>query len=386
MTDTTPETRIAANFLRRPNLRTASGNERQILDLIRRLGPITRADLTRQTELTAQSISRLVDELIDRGLLRTGARILKGRGQPGVAVELVPEAAYTIGISIMTDAVAVVLMDFTGVVLEEQLEPLDTMRRADVIDAIKRIVARLIEKRAIKPTRLFGIGVAITGYFIAAGTRVNPSEHLEDWALIDLKEVLSDAFQLPVWVDNDGNAAATGESLFGVGRWTRSFAYIYVATGLGGGVVIDGKVIEGAAGNSGEFTGILAPNLREDRPTLELLRQMINARGLEISSVSELIARFDPAWPGIEAWIERTRQPLIAIVSAIAAVLDPEAIVIGGRIPPALAKRLADETEFYAVPRRAHPRPLPRLVAAESVGDATAIGAAALPLKHHFFR
>ena len=386
MTDTTPETRIAANFLRRPDLRTASGNERQILDLVRRLGPVTRADLTRQTELTAQSISRLVDELIDRGLLRTGERILKGRGQPGVAVELVPEAAYTIGISIMTDAVAVVLMDFTGAALEEQLEPLSTMRRADVIDAIKRIVAGLIERRAIKPVRLFGIGVAITGYFIAAGTRVNPSAHLEDWALIDLREVLSDAFQLPVWVDNDGNAAATGESLFGVGRWTRSFAYIYVATGLGGGVVIDGNVIEGAAGNSGEFTGILPPNLRDDRPTLELLRQMINARGVEISSVSELIARFDPAWPGIEAWIERTRQPLIAIVSAIAAVLDPEAIVIGGRIPPALAKRLADETAFYAVPRRAHPRPLPKLVAAESTGDATAIGAAALPLKHHFFR
>ena len=87
-----------------------------------------------------------------------------------------------------------------------------------------------------------------------------------DWALRDLEAELSQVLDMPVWIENDGNAAAVGESLFGVGRRHRSFAYLYIAAGLGGGLILDGVPVRGFRGNAGEFTGLLPVQARETRP------------------------------------------------------------------------------------------------------------------------
>jgi predicted NBD/HSP70 family sugar kinase len=208
---------------------------------------------------------------------------------------------------------------------------------------------------------------------------------MSEWALRDLEQEMSAAFDLPVWVENNGSAAAVGESLYGAGKRIRDFAYIYIAVGIGGGVIVDGALMRGFRGNAGEFTGVLPAAIRGDRPTLSLLLEMVRERGTPIGSISELIDRFDPTWPGVEAWLERTRGPLMAILSAIGAVADPEAIVIGGRAPRALAALIVERADYYQEKLRDLERPLPLLLAAEADGDAAALGAAALPLKQHFF-
>jgi len=139
------------------------------------------------------------------------------------------------------------------------------------VATIGRAIRRLMAETPEAGDRYFGIGVAITGFFVGRGARVNPPEALEDLALIDLDAVLYEAFRLPVWIENDGAAAAIGESLLGVGRWAPSFAYLYFATGFGGGLIVDGAPVRGAHGNAGEFSSVLPPPLFE-RPTLELLR------------------------------------------------------------------------------------------------------------------
>ena len=379
------ELNIAPSFLRNSASVTATINERRVLDLVRRSGDVSRAELTRATDLTAQSISRIVEGLEARGLVQMGERVINGRGQPSVQVRLAADALYTVGVSIMTDAVGVALTNFAGQVVEERRTTIEPMARDVVLDRIDADLADMLARNQVDRSRLFGVGVGVSGYFVGERGQVNPPEPLEDWALMDLEPIFAERIGAPVWIDNDGNAAAVGESLFGVGQWAPTFAYLFFTNGLGGGVVVNGEPLRGACGNAGEFAGILPLERLSERPTLELLRQMVVERGVEIENVQELVDRFDPQWPGVEAWIERARRPMSEIASAIFSVLDPHAIVLGGRMPKQLAELLISHIEFFNLPRRARPRPTPRVVASETSGDATALGAAAIPLKAHFF-
>ena len=362
-----------------------TANERLLLNLIRKEDRISRADLARRTGLAVQSVVRLVDGLVARGFLLTGEKMqLAGPGQPSVSIRLATDAAFTLGVSIMTDAVSLVVTDWTGCVRASAHERVDVADRPATLELLKSRLASLAQTAAIDQQRIFGVGVAITGYFVGRG-RINSPAGMGSWALTDLESELTAAFNLPVWVENDGTAAAAGESLYGLGRQHRTFAYIYIGAGLGGGLVLEGQPWRGLHGNAGEFTGLLSGAERPNRPTLTLLLSLVRERGVDVSSISDLVERFDPEWPGVETWLERSRPALTAIASAIGAVMDPEAIVIGGRLPSVLARMLAERAGFHAEPLRDHERPFPPVLPAEAAGDAATLGAAAIPLQEYFF-
>jgi len=361
-----------------------SPNERLVLDLVRRSGSdITRAEITRATELTAQSVSRIVDQLVKRGFLALGETVANGRGQPSASLRLVPDAAYSLGVSIMTDCLSVVLMDLSCEVVASREALISDFARPAIFAQIAAMRDELCQ--AIKPGKLIGLGVGITGHFVGVGSQINTPDPLGDLALTDLDQQMQDYFGLPVFIDNDGNTAAVGESLSGIGLQHKTFAYIYIAKGIGGSLVIDNKVYRGARGNAGEFAGVLPKEHHDQRPTLELLRTMLAERGVSLANINELIANFDPYWPGVEDWMTVVRPHLISIISAISAVFDPEVIVLGGRIPAQLAERLMADVHFYNVPRRNTAQPLPKLVVSQVRGDATAIGAAATQMQKRFF-
>lgn len=360
-------------------------SERRMLGLLFRRGSMTQAILAEETELTQQSVSRIVARLQDHGLLETGARIASGRrGYPSATVKIAPGYTYSLGVSIMADAASVALVDFSGAVLCEHRHAFSPMRLGAVIEWINGVIIQIRkEKLPIKST-IAGIGVGISGSFIGQGVGFNTPYVLEEWAGIDLEKVLSEAFRMPVWADNDGNVAALGESMIGVGRWAKNFAYLYIATGVGGGVILDGELWRGRYGNAGEFAGGLPSDIYPF-PNLELLRQLVAKDGHVFSTVNDMVEHFDPTWPAINLWIARVRDSFSIIASNATAILDLDAIVFGGRMPRALAERVIPQIELYDQKRRSVPRPTAKLVPSEATGDAAAIGAALLPLKHKYF-
>jgi predicted NBD/HSP70 family sugar kinase len=382
-----PLDRISHQFRRRPHAVTVLDNERRVLEIIRRIGVTNRAELTRATDLAPQSISRLIEGLESRGLVTMGERQhVSGRGQPSLAVRLAQKAVFSVGVSIMTDQIALAFMGFDGTVLAERTARVPRMGIDAVIFAVKAEIDAICAEQNLEQKRIFGLGVGMSGFFTGIGGRMNPPEPLAHWAKDNLDAIWMDAFGLPVWIENDGNAAAIGESLFGAGLTHPSFAYLYFTYGLGGGIIIDGKLLPGAFGNAGEFSAILGPDKHEDRPTLESLRLMLVKAGIELADVGELAARFDPNWPGIEGWIDRVSLPLNDIVSAISGVIDTGAIVLGGQIPKPLADMLVGRTQFHNRSRRGEMRPTPTLLVSQLQGNATAIGAASMPLKYGFFQ
>lgn len=185
-------------------------------------------------------------------------------------------------------------------------------------------------------------------------------------------------------MENDANAAAIGESFLGAGRDHADFVYVFIAAGLGGGVVINHRLMRGKHGNGGEL-GLILPWRLFQLPTLETLLQSVRKAGVEVEGISQMLLQFDPSWPGVDAWIEQSRDPLSLIASAIAALLDPDVIVLGGRIPRVLAEKLIPAVELFDDARRQEPRPLPRMILSQTKVDACAIGAAMLPLEQSLY-
>lgn len=372
-------------FFQANDLRVPSHSERRVLGTTVRGGILGQPALAKATGLAQQSISRIVKGLVSIGALTEGSRVLSGRrGQPGVAIRVVPEFAYTFGVSMMTDAISVALMDFSGAVVDEEHLDIPAMTRNAVLNSSETVINGLISRHEIALNRIFGMGVSISGRYIGPGAVYNTPSPLDDWALIAIDRLFEERFDMPVWVENDGNAAAVGESLVGVGRLYDNFAYLFIDTLVGGGIIMNHELMRGCNGNGGEI-GLLLPKNLYQHPSLESLRQTLSEHGVDFPGVSQMIREFDEDWPGIDEWILKTRSSFSLISSALAAILDPEAIVLGGRMPASLARRVIPYIDIYNDSRRGKPRALPRLLVSKAGGDASAIGAASLPFKEHFF-
>lgn len=360
-------------------------NQRALLDLIRRQQPILRSALTDQTDLSQQSIHRLVGQLIDLDLLEIEPGPPTGPGKPSPRVSVKADAAHALGVLVNTDAAVLCLVDLSCRLVAERRLPMDMSSRAQALPTIRAAADRLMDEVGIDRARLCGMGFTMPGYF-AAPRCFNAPEPLRDWSLIDLTAELRALFELEVFLENSATAGAIGEALTGVGRDVASFAYLAFDYGFGGGIVIDGTAMTGHNGNAGEFSTIFTgPGEDADRPALNPLVRGLRAQGVEVAGVEDLRQRFDPNWPGVATWIDKIMPQLERIVVGLHGILDPEAIVFGGQIPPALAEMLIARVNFPTSARYNAGLPRPRLLASSASGEPATTGAALKALKAHFF-
>ena len=372
-------------FFELHSLRVPSESDKKVLGETLRESGISQPLLAKSTGLSQQSVSRVVIRLKDQGLLKVRERKSKGkRGQPSVVVDINPDFAYSFGVAMMTDAISVVLMNFSGQVIDQVNKSMTTMSRTAVIEELRTTFQTLTTRHQIAHEKIIGIGVGISGYALGGRARYNTPRVLDDWALVDIDEILSEHLNLPAWIENDANVAAIGENLVGIGRTYKNFVYLYIDSGIGGGVIINQKLMRGCHGNGGEI-GLILPSEIYPHPSLEALRQIIVKNDIKIEGLADMLLRFNPEWPGVDEWITKSHASLSLIVSALAAILDTEAIVLGGRIPTSLAEKVIPHIETYDDARRAEPRPMPRLLVSQSTGSASAIGAATLPFNKYFF-
>lgn len=359
-------------------------NERRILNQVQISPGVTQREIGNILDVPQQTVSRQINDLLERGLLRAGDRVSGGqRGHPSLSLTIEPDALYSLGVSIMADAISMMLVDLTGRERGYRLYHPGVMSRAMVLDTVARGLDELAGEAGIEPQRIPGIGIAITG-FLSSRHTFNTPRSLDEWADIDVAAPFAERFGRPAWADNDGNAAAIGESLVGAGRWAQSFAYLYIATGFGGGVIANGTLLSGRHGNAGEYGTMLQPGLHPN-PSLELLRQTMALRGTEYADVSTLLENFDIDAPGVSEWIAKVSDSLSFVCGASMGILDPDAIVLGGRIPKSLAARLIPHIVIPDFRRRGQGREMIPIVPAEAQGDATALGAAVMPLHMHIF-
>lgn len=378
-----PSPLIAPHFLRSSRGEVASPNERWLLRKIWMHPGISRSEVTIRSDLAQQSVHRLLDQLAERGVVTIGKpKSGLGRGKPSPVLSLNGAYAHTVGISVNTDIMGICLMDLAGAVLGQASVALHGQTVAEALREADEVITRLREAAGLDPERCLGLGFGIAGYYVG-GTRYNASLPLHDWSLIELGPLLSEFFRRPVWVHNGGSTGAVAEALFGIGRHIPHFAYISFNYGFGGGIVSDGELLVGGNGNAGEWGPIFRNNV--PRPALQFLMERLRSKGVEVNAITQLQRQFDPNWPGVAEWVDDVAPYYNRLVDSIIGVFDPQAIVFGGQVPPALAQMFISRTEQPEPPRYGVPRPPVKLIISEIPGDASALGAAAVPLKSEFF-
>jgi len=216
------------DFFENNSLPEFNDNEKRILGFAWRSKGTTQPFIVKSTGLSQQTVSRLVNGLLEKGVLNQGeSRTVGRRGPPSMSVSLAAEFCYTFGVAMMTDAVSVSLMDFSGRVLEYELHPMEFMSRKSVIEILRNTFASFISRQNIPDQKILGVGVGLSGYSLGGHGRYRTTPSLDDWGLIELDDVLSDALGYQVVSENDGNAAAVGEAYMGAGRAYKDFCYIF---------------------------------------------------------------------------------------------------------------------------------------------------------------
>lgn len=356
---------------------------RQILRMLAVEPGISQATITRRSEFSQSTVTRLIQLCQGAGMLIETGRQNDGPGKPSVGLALNPDYAFSFGIAMSGDTLSLLLMDFSGRPRAVRSVPMPGMDRSVIIEQLVRFKEEMLAE-VPDARRVVGAGLGISGFF-ADGGFMNTPKSLGEWALIDIKQLLEEALHMPVELENDATAAAIGESLFGLGRRYQHFVYLYLGNSFGGGIIADGRPFRGHHGNAGEFGGI-STLLGETYPSLESLRASLAERGERFETVAAMCDAIDIATPGVDAWVEQAAQPFSTLAGVLASVLDPEFIVLGGRLPVSVAEALIDRMRIPAPSSRwgRYP-PQPKLALGQVRKHPVATGAAALPMQRLFF-
>lgn len=378
------------------NLSHAKRHNLQIVhETIRLYAPISRADVARRTGLTAQTISNLVRQLVDAGLVVETARATGGRGAPPIQLEVNPDAAFAVGLDLDTDHFTAVLVDLSGAVRARIHHEIRLASADDALELCVETTEALAAELGIGLETVWGVGIGIPGPMRPGpdGTYLVSPIAFPDWHDVPLAEQVHARLGVPVFIENNATAAALGEHWYGAGRHLGTFFYVYLGSGLGGGLVVQGTPFEGHAGNAGEI-GYLTPHTQSgaDAPThvgqlfnLARLYERLRAEGVEASTPDDLLALHEAGDPAFEAWFAEAAAELGTLLFTVRAILDPQATFVGGRWPD---KLLADLLERARVHLNAAAVPggldAPELRLATAGADAGALGVATLPLYHAF--
>ncbi len=215
--------------------------------------PLSRVAIAADTGLNKTTVSSLVSELEERGLIREIGQHESSGGRPARLLDLNPEAGVMIGVEIGVDRIHVILTDFLATVRwRARHEIVPTAGQEAIIATVLATLDDAVAWSQVNAgTRLLGIGLALPGMVDVADGLLIFSPNLQ-WRNVPLRQMIAQRFQVPVFVDNDANAAALGERLFGAARTVDDFIYLIVGVGIGAGICINGQLYRGAGGYAGE--------------------------------------------------------------------------------------------------------------------------------------
>ncbi|GGJ56090.1 ROK family transcriptional regulator [Deinococcus roseus] len=229
-------------------------NRRTILNHLRKLGPTSRAQLVDITGLSSAGITGITAELIQDRLIveRSIGEAGATGGRRPIYLDIDYTAHFAVGIKLREDRMEAVLTDLSTRVLAHRTEELTSQDPDKVALQIKVACKKLYKKARVAPEDVLGIGIGLSGVIDARhGVAINAP--LFGWSNVPIAQTVSEHTGLPVWVDNDVNAFAAAERLFGHGKQFDSFLTVAIGRGLGSALVLDGNIYRGRNGGAGEF-------------------------------------------------------------------------------------------------------------------------------------
>ncbi|MFC3802963.1 ROK family protein [Cohnella sp. GCM10012308] len=365
-----------------------------VLESVLQGAPLSRADISALTGLNKATVSSLVQDLIDSGLVREIGTGQSSGGRKPVLLEFVAESGYAVGVDLGVNYVRGVLTDLRGGVVIERTARLAKTSPDEVFGILRPFIQSLVDEAPESAFGVVGIGVGVPGLVDRSGA-VLYAPNL-GWRDVPLQEALNRAFGIPVLIDNEANVGAIGERKFGSGRGIGSMIYVSVGIGIGTGLILQKELYKGAAGFSGELGHLSieasGPPCRcGNRGCWELyaseqaLLDRAAEAGVGEGTLDSLLALAEDGDEQARALFAGIGESLGVGIANIVNVFNPEAVVIGNtmsRARPWLEEAMSRTTEARAL--NFHLRGI-RLLFAE-LGDRSAVMGAAETAIAAFFK
>ncbi len=363
-------------------------NERLILSTIQRHGALPGSDIARRAGLSPQTVSVILRALEQDGLLLRGEPQRGRVGKPWVPMALAPDGVYTLGLKIGRRSADLVLADFLGQALQQIQITYRYPRPAAILDFVESGLSQVTKDLSdTARDRIAGIGIAqpyeIWNWHDVLGA---PAADLAAWKTFNFVAEIGRFSAMPVFIENDATAACLAEHVYGRGREFQNYAYFFVGSFIGGGVVLNHSVFKGTQGNAGAFGSLAVrrPDGSEgqliDSASLYLLEADMARAGID----PQRIWTQPPDWSSfpdvLSGWIERTATQLARAALAVCAIIDFEAVLIDGGFPDDVRKRIVARAADAMANLDHRGLIVPQLIAGIVGQNARALGAAATPL------
>lgn len=308
------------------------------------MGPVSRAQIARDSDLSKPTVSQALAELLLAGLVREAGRTSGSRGPSAVLYELNPRAGWVVGLDVGRDFVRAAIANLSGDIVARRDERARVRSQRTLISQIGEISHALATEAGVKWKQVTFATVGSPGVFDPATGHMALAHALPGWGRSGLAEAVQEELGTKVAFENDVNLAALGEQWLGLGKEVENFAYLHIGTGVGAGLVLHGELYRGATGAAGEV-GYL-PMVGDPRdPQLRRRGALDTAAGasgvvaaaralgmkppLSARNVFAAARRGDPVAQRVVA-LEAERIALA--VAAIVPVVDPELVILGGGI------------------------------------------------------
>lgn len=364
---------------------TRGYNRRVFMEVIRQHGPISRAELSRLTGLTLTSASKITNELVKEGIVSIKGRRKGERGQPAVDMVLNGDGGHSVGLHWDRGCLSAVLINLNGDVKFKKKRTLRYPSPKVAMAFLVNFIQEALEKTGLKEEELWGVGIAFPGPFRSLDRTYAFPPNFPNLEGFPIHEKFSELIRVPVIIEHDVTAAAIGEQ-FHSSKPFDTFFYIYLGFGLGGGMILNGRPQRGAFGNASAISMVgyhpEQKNYCGDTATLFYLYQRLEADGITSFTSATLLSLFQESHPTLMDWLDQCVQYLSHGVVAVDALIDPEAIFLGGPLPNKIIEHLAREIILQVEQIKYGNEPLHRckLLQATSGELAAAVGAATLPI------
>lgn len=367
-------------------------NERLLLSMLQRQGDMPGIDLARLAGLSPQTVSVILRKLEKDGFLTRGEPNRGRVGKPSIPMALKADGVFSLGLKLGRRSADLLLLDFKGDVRQQIHTSYAYPLPVGVFGFLEQGIEEILGNAPPEAEgRICGIGIATPFEFWKWHDLLGaPSEKFKVWKDVDFKAEIARFSDLPVHIVNDATAACRAEHLFGRGKEFRDYAYFFIGSFVGGGVVLNDTVFEGNKGNAGALG-----SLRTTGPLGES-RQLIDVASIHLLEARLVEAGIDPAllwkqpqdWKAlaryVEPWIGETAQELAKASLSICAVIDFEAILIDGAFPQDVRTEIVERVRRYLVNQDSRGLIPPRIEAGSIGENARAIGAASSPIFSNF--
>ena len=342
-------------------------NERALLECLRSAGPSSRPDLARIAGLSKPTVSQALANLESVGLVRPVGPASPSLGRTAMLYEVDPTAGYVVGIDIGRAWIRVAAADLSGEIVARRDERNRARSGSALVRSVAAVAHEVVEAAGLTWKQVAHTVVGGPGVFDPDSDRLRHAPNVPGWSRPGVMSELREALPPTVALDNDANLAAVGERSYGSGRDARTFVYVSVGTGIGMGVIIDGELYRGAHGAAGEVgylplgedgAGGAAGRDARRRGILEEAASadavVRTAKRLGMQGATSAKRVFAAARAGDElalAAVDAEAQRLALVVGTVAAIVDPEFVLLGGGVGsnidllrPPLERRLGELT------------------------------------------